>query len=194
MGPGTEVGERRIDRLSSLNRRPLLFRGHYWQWNDRGTVMISSAQAFLETCIGVIRLPALIDGAFSRITTSWTHHREPAGSARGCGMQLANTKEADRDKGKTEDKQDHDKECEPDQVQIEHVTPDSENLPIINSADGWVFAFEGGAHILFRYTASDARFVRRLPRYLCYLLLTTIASRLASCCDSQSRTNTRCPF
>jgi hypothetical protein len=29
----------------------------------------------------------------------------------------------------------------------------------ITSSNGWVFAFEGGAHILFRHTTKDRRFV-----------------------------------
>jgi hypothetical protein len=29
----------------------------------------------------------------------------------------------------------------------------------INTSDGWDFAFEGGAHILFRHTTPDQRFV-----------------------------------
>jgi len=33
----------------------------------------------------------------------------------------------------------------------------------ITSAEGWVFAFEGGAHILFRYTLPDQRFVSSFP-------------------------------
>jgi len=33
----------------------------------------------------------------------------------------------------------------------------------ITSAAGWVFAFEGGAHILFRYTLPDQRFVSSSP-------------------------------
>lgn len=30
----------------------------------------------------------------------------------------------------------------------------------VDTADGWVFAYEGGAHILFRHTTKDQRFVR----------------------------------
>lgn len=29
----------------------------------------------------------------------------------------------------------------------------------IDTPDGWTFAFEGGAHILFRHTTSDQRYV-----------------------------------
>jgi hypothetical protein len=30
----------------------------------------------------------------------------------------------------------------------------------VDTAEGWVFAYEGGAHILFRHTTKDRRFVR----------------------------------
>ena len=30
---------------------------------------------------------------------------------------------------------------------------------IVDSAEGWVFAFEGGAHILFRHTLKNPKFV-----------------------------------
>jgi len=37
----------------------------------------------------------------------------------------------------------------------------------ISSHEGWEFAFEGGAHILFRHTAGDRRFVLILPLLHC---------------------------
>ena len=40
---------------------------------------------------------------------------------------------------------------------MDHVQ--GRNILNITSPDGWVFAFEGGAHILFRHTTSDQRFV-----------------------------------
>lgn len=33
----------------------------------------------------------------------------------------------------------------------------------IERAEGWEFAFEGGAHVLFRYVREDVGFVRPLP-------------------------------
>ena len=40
----------------------------------------------------------------------------------------------------------------------------------ICSHEGWEFAFEGGAHILFRHTAGDRRFVLTLPPFFFSLL------------------------
>lgn len=44
-----------------------------------------------------------------------------------------------------------------------HMNHD-ENLLTIDSPDGWVFAYEGGAHILFRHTQPDSRFEGKLLR------------------------------
>jgi hypothetical protein len=46
----------------------------------------------------------------------------------------------------------------------------------IDSADGWVFAFEGGAHILFRHTINDGRFVW-IPSCLVEAVLTPSVRR-----------------
>ena len=40
----------------------------------------------------------------------------------------------------------------------------------IHSHEGWEFAFEGGAHILFRHTAGDHRFVLSLPLFVSRIL------------------------
>jgi hypothetical protein len=34
-----------------------------------------------------------------------------------------------------------------------------DTVQTIESAEGWVFAFEGGAHVLFRYTKVPSKFV-----------------------------------
>jgi hypothetical protein len=46
----------------------------------------------------------------------------------------------------------------------------------IDSAEGWEFAFEGGAHILFRHIRKDVRFVSSPSRYrhLCPYLCSPI--------------------
>jgi hypothetical protein len=37
---------------------------------------------------------------------------------------------------------------------------EEDKLVTVDTADGWVFAYEGGAHILFRHTTRDQHFVR----------------------------------
>jgi hypothetical protein len=64
---------------------------------------------------------------------------------------------------------------------------ESDPVPTIDSPNGWVFAYEGGAHILFRHCRTDPRFVCRKK----YVFLT---NRRANCCDSQNGINILFPF
>ena len=48
--------------------------------------------------------------------------------------------------------------CETAETNLMSQQYESSQLTI-TSPDGWIFAYEGGAHILFRNTSSDRRFV-----------------------------------
>jgi hypothetical protein len=43
--------------------------------------------------------------------------------------------------------------------QLTAMMKESEPMPTIDSPNGWVFAYEGGAHILFRHCLTDPQFV-----------------------------------
>jgi hypothetical protein len=57
----------------------------------------------------------------------------------------------------------------------------------IDTPEGWVFAFEGGAHILFRHTPTlDRRFVRSLLIQSVEAVLTCCAEReVVTACQAQ---------
>jgi hypothetical protein len=70
----------------------------------------------------------------------------------------------------------------------EGMTYGDEDL-VIESPHGWHFAFEGGAHILFRHTLQNPRFVRS-PHPSLELFRLTVSCRMVNSCGSQNAINT----